>query len=304
MLLFDDLIDPQRNLLPKEGTVNYYGRLLNHEKSEGYYNSLLNNIEWKNDVAIIFGKRIETKRKVGWYAEKPFEYTYSNNTKLALPWTKELLELKKLVEQKTGETFNSCLLNLYHNGSEGMAWHSDGEKELENDEILELWSALIDRINEGDSDSDLLLSKLESLSTAEAEFLIQFSAGKHRFINVNSFLSAISFRSRANSEFEREQELALSLKEKGIITQPFPVLRAIFGALFPILLFLLSAELYRDYFTEIAINVSSANNVILLAVLGVLVGFSFIPFLRQRTRLTWIGTKLCKGLNHKSVKET
>lgn len=30
----------------------------------------------------------------------------------------------------TGETFNSCLLNLYHNGDEGMAWHSDGEKDL------------------------------------------------------------------------------------------------------------------------------------------------------------------------------
>jgi len=41
-----------------------------------------------------------------------------------------LLALKALVEQKTAESYNSCLLNLYHNGSEGMAWHSDGEKEL------------------------------------------------------------------------------------------------------------------------------------------------------------------------------
>ncbi|MDY7396838.1 alpha-ketoglutarate-dependent dioxygenase AlkB [Aureibaculum sp. 2210JD6-5] len=130
MLLFDNLIDPTKNLLPKEGTVNYYGRLLKQEEANDYYNNLLKHIEWENDVAIIFGKRIETKRKVAWYAEKPFEYTYSNNTKLALPWTKELLELKKLVEQETGETFNSCLLNLYHNGSEGMAWHSDGEKDL------------------------------------------------------------------------------------------------------------------------------------------------------------------------------
>jgi alkylated DNA repair dioxygenase AlkB len=47
-----------------------------------------------------------------------------------LPWTKELLKLKAMVEEKTGETFNSCLLNLYHNGNEGMAWHSDGEKDL------------------------------------------------------------------------------------------------------------------------------------------------------------------------------
>ena len=38
--------------------------------------------------------------------------------------------MKKKVEEKTGEKFNSCLLNLYHNGSEGMAYHSDGEKDL------------------------------------------------------------------------------------------------------------------------------------------------------------------------------
>ena len=41
-----------------------------------------------------------------------------------------MLELKKIVEQKTNETYNSCLFYLYHNGSEGMAWHSDAEKDL------------------------------------------------------------------------------------------------------------------------------------------------------------------------------
>src|SRR5690606_40284895 len=81
-------------------------------------------------MAIIFGKEIITKRKVAWYGDKPFEYTYSNTTKLALPWTKELLELKIKIETQTGETFNSCLLNLYHSGEEGMAWHSDAEKDL------------------------------------------------------------------------------------------------------------------------------------------------------------------------------
>ncbi|SFB00713.1 alpha-ketoglutarate-dependent dioxygenase AlkB family protein [Algoriphagus aquimarinus] len=118
------------NLLPKDGTVNYYGKIMPTAKALTYLDYLLNEIQWKNDVAIIFGKRIETKRKVAWYAENRFEYTYSNTTKTALPWTKELLELKDLVEKKTGETFNSCLLNLYHNGSEGMAWHSDGETDL------------------------------------------------------------------------------------------------------------------------------------------------------------------------------
>ncbi|MGB5362807.1 MAG: alpha-ketoglutarate-dependent dioxygenase AlkB [Aureibaculum sp.] len=130
MGLFSNFIDETKNLLPKDGTVNYYGIVVPRPKAENYYHSLLNSISWKNDVAIIFGKRIETKRKVAWYGEKQFEYTYSNHTKLALPFTKELLELKGIVEQKTGETFNSCLLNLYHTGEEGMAWHSDGEKDL------------------------------------------------------------------------------------------------------------------------------------------------------------------------------
>jgi alkylated DNA repair dioxygenase AlkB len=71
-----------------------------------------------------------TKRKVAWYGDIPFEYTYSNATKTALPWTENLLILKKIAEQTTGETYNSCLLNLYHSGDEGMAWHSDAEKDL------------------------------------------------------------------------------------------------------------------------------------------------------------------------------
>lgn len=130
MDLFSNEIEGKRNLLHKDGIVNYYGKLMPLQQANNHFDSLLNNIDWKNDVAIIFGKRIVTKRKVAWYGEKPYEYTYSNTTKLALPWTKELLELKKIVEQKTEETFNSCLLNLYHNGDEGMAWHSDAEKDL------------------------------------------------------------------------------------------------------------------------------------------------------------------------------
>ncbi len=123
----------KKNWLPKNGTVNYYGKLFSQQKADYYLERLLNTIEWRNDEAIIFGKKIITKRKVAWYGEKPFQYTYSNVTKLALPWTKELIELKSLIEETTGETFNSCLLNLYHNGSEGMAWHSDGEKDLKKD---------------------------------------------------------------------------------------------------------------------------------------------------------------------------
>ncbi len=130
MDLFNTLPDKNKNYLPKDGIVNYYGKVMNLQTANSYLQSLLDTIDWRNDEAVIFGRKIITKRKVAWYGDEHYEYTYSNTTKSALPWTKELLELKILTEQLTGETFNSCLLNLYHNGEEGMAWHSDGEKAL------------------------------------------------------------------------------------------------------------------------------------------------------------------------------
>jgi alkylated DNA repair dioxygenase AlkB len=134
MNLFNN--DTTINLLPGDGIVNYYGKILQQKQAQYYLDSLLHTIEWKNDEAIIFGKHIITKRKVAWYADAKYEYTYSNKTKMALPWTNELLELKKLVDKITGTIFNSCLLNLYHNGNEGMAWHSDDEKTLETDSLI------------------------------------------------------------------------------------------------------------------------------------------------------------------------
>ena len=124
------MIKHTENLLPQDGIVNYYGTVFSEEESDFYLEQLLHHIEWKNDEAIIYGKHIITKRKAAWYGDRNYSYTYSNTTKQALPWTADLLALKKRVEELTETVFNSCLLNLYHDGNEGMAWHSDDEKSL------------------------------------------------------------------------------------------------------------------------------------------------------------------------------
>lgn len=129
MDLFSNSIET-KNLLAYDGTVIYYGSVIPQQDANRYLDYLLNAITWENDKAIIYGKLIITKRKAAWYGDRRFEYTYSKNTKTALPWTPELLELKAIAEKATGETYNSCLLNLYHDGSEGMTWHSDAEKDL------------------------------------------------------------------------------------------------------------------------------------------------------------------------------
>ncbi|MBO0329419.1 alpha-ketoglutarate-dependent dioxygenase AlkB family protein [[Muricauda] lutisoli] len=130
MDLFANELDPKQNLLPKDGIVNYFGPMVNQNQADFYFGQLKKTIPWEHDVIHMFGKRIVTKRKVAWYGDSPFEYTYSKSTKKALLWTPELMELKELAEKLTEETYNSCLLNLYHSGEEGMGWHSDDEKEL------------------------------------------------------------------------------------------------------------------------------------------------------------------------------
>lgn len=134
MDLFSPLLDEPINVLPMDGVVDYYGEILSLEECDFYFHSLLTSIPWQKDQALILGKLIETKRKVAWYADtevdKPYSYTYSGVTKQSLPLTPTLSKLKKLVEDQTNETYNACLVNLYHNGEEGMAWHSDSEKDL------------------------------------------------------------------------------------------------------------------------------------------------------------------------------
>ena len=128
-----DLFDTStyiQNLLPKNGEVIYYGKIMNQQEADFCFSRLMRDIEWKNDEVKIFGKQIITKRKVAWYADGGVSYTYSNSTKTGLNWTKELLKLKTIIEKITKETYNSCLLNLYHDGDEGMGWHSDNENSI------------------------------------------------------------------------------------------------------------------------------------------------------------------------------
>jgi alkylated DNA repair dioxygenase AlkB len=118
------------NILPFDGITNNHGIILPKNEADFYYTKLLETIPWEHDQAVIFGKIITTKRKVAWFGEEAFSYTYSKITKTAKIWTKELQLLKEIVEKESNETYNSCLLNLYHSGDEGMAYHSDGEKML------------------------------------------------------------------------------------------------------------------------------------------------------------------------------
>ena len=131
----DNVVSSQ-TIINKDGIAIYTDSLIPAEKSELFLLQLSKNIQWKNDESVIFGKHYITRRKTAWYGDRPFNYTYSKIKRTALPWTDELLEIKHIVENNESTKFNSCLLNFYHDGDDGMGWHADNEKELKKNSVI------------------------------------------------------------------------------------------------------------------------------------------------------------------------
>ena len=120
-----------QNLLPKDGFVRYYPEFITGLESLNLLNRLQKSLQWEADQLMIFGRLITTRRKVAWIGDPKCTYTYSGMKKQPQSWTPELLIVKRLVEDLAHAKFNSCLLNFYHDGEDGMGWHSDDEKELD-----------------------------------------------------------------------------------------------------------------------------------------------------------------------------
>jgi alkylated DNA repair dioxygenase AlkB len=129
-----DCQDPAESIviLAKDGRAEYINHFYDAEVSDSLFTNVLGSLTWESDQIFMFGRLVTTARKVAWVGDPDCLYTYSGVQKIPQAWTKELLQMKHKLEQLTGHTYNSCLLNLYHTGDEGMGWHSDNEKELDS----------------------------------------------------------------------------------------------------------------------------------------------------------------------------
>lgn len=123
-------ISSEQNLLPYDGEVFYHADFFTSKQSQDFLRILTDEIPWKHDEVVLFGKVIQTRRKVAWYANDAKPYTYSGRTKIGLVWTPTLLSIKNAIEEKANTSFNGCLMNYYHDGNDGASWHADDEKSI------------------------------------------------------------------------------------------------------------------------------------------------------------------------------
>ncbi|AVR44776.1 alpha-ketoglutarate-dependent dioxygenase AlkB [Christiangramia fulva] len=108
----------------------------NKAKADKFFQSLLQNIEWKQESMNMYGKEIKFPRLTAWYGENDKPYSFSGITLNPNPWNKELLEIKEKIETEAEVTFNSVLLNRYRDGNDSISWHTDAEKELGKNPVI------------------------------------------------------------------------------------------------------------------------------------------------------------------------
>lgn len=114
-------------IIDKQGVLAYFAEFCRHN-ADGFFDALLNKeIAWRQDTITLYGKTHNLPRKTAWYSAEGKCYTYSGITMQGAPFPKTIMKIARLIQQKTGYRFNSVFLNLYRDGKDKMAWHSDDE---------------------------------------------------------------------------------------------------------------------------------------------------------------------------------
>lgn len=131
--LFDN---GNNNILPFNGEVFSYPAFFTKAESDMYLQTLLSEIEWKQEPIKIFGKTVMQPRLTAWYGDGDKTYTYSGITMQPRNWSPVLKTIKEKIETVSPVKFTSALLNLYRNGLDSMGWHRDNEKELGRNPVI------------------------------------------------------------------------------------------------------------------------------------------------------------------------
>lgn len=114
----------------------YCTPFFHRELADDYLGKLIEDIPWKQEKIKLFGKEHLQPRLSAFFGEKDLSYTYSGLQLQPEEYSPELLEIKNKVETFSEEKFNSCLANLYRDGTDSMGWHSDDEKELGKNPVI------------------------------------------------------------------------------------------------------------------------------------------------------------------------
>jgi len=100
------------------------------------FSLLRDETDWIQPQIRMFGKWVDQPRLISWQAVDDLKYSYSGITLNPRPFSYAVSQIASKIQQKTGISFNSVLVNYYRNGQDSMGWHADDEPELGADPMI------------------------------------------------------------------------------------------------------------------------------------------------------------------------
>ena len=128
------LLEPSLRPEPDEGPscVDHYpGWVDDHEL---LLDRLTAEIAWEQHAITLFGRTVPTPRLTAWMGDAA--YAYSGVVNEPAPWPPALAVLRERLNTELGTGLNSCLANLYRDGTDSMGYHSDDEPELGPEPVI------------------------------------------------------------------------------------------------------------------------------------------------------------------------
>jgi alkylated DNA repair dioxygenase AlkB len=114
--------------------IKYYNKILTGQQSYNLYQYLVQLSYWEKKDIIVAGRKCKQNRYTCFFSLNPeYNYFYSGINNTGKPFTKELLDIKNLIEEILNNKykFNYCLLNYYEDGTQNIGMHADDETDLE-----------------------------------------------------------------------------------------------------------------------------------------------------------------------------
>jgi alkylated DNA repair dioxygenase AlkB len=106
--------------------ISYYPGWVND--ADRLFARLRDGIAWEQHTITLYARTVLIPRLTSWMGDGP--YRYSGIVNEPAPWPDALADLRKRLRNELGVDFNSCLANLYRDGTDSMGYHSDNEPEL------------------------------------------------------------------------------------------------------------------------------------------------------------------------------
>lgn len=92
----------------------------------------------KNPPVVVYGKKCNQKRAVGFFSKVAAEYKYSGQAMEARPLTSDLKRILPAVNNSLGTDFNGILVNRYEDGEDYIGAHSDDETGLSGGKVASI----------------------------------------------------------------------------------------------------------------------------------------------------------------------